>query len=525
VLRRALAKRPADRWPSAEAMAAALREAWQASGSTEQVPVRPLTRLMVLPFRLLRPDPEVDFLSFGLADALTVALGGLRSLVVRSSLGASRLDGAAAPDLAALAAEADVDAVLFGTLLRGGDQVRLQAQLVQAPGGTVLATATAQAGLADVFALQDELTRAVVAALELSLTPREDRRLQEAAPASGRAYELYLRGNDLRAGTTSTSQLLAARDLYRGAVDADPAFAPAWARLGRTYRVMAKYGHGDADECVRLAGDAFRRALELAPDLPLAHNLYTYFELEEPGGALPAMRRLLALLGRGTRDPQLYAGLVAACRFCGLLAESVAAHQEARRLDPAVRTSVQYTFWMQGDYARALAADDDDPPGVRLMSLVELGRADEAMVGLRDIAARYVEGSEALWVRGIAAALEGDREGALLAARHTLLAGFRDPEGIYINARPVAQVGEHELAFEMLARAAQGFWAVDTWERDRAWEPLRGDPRFGALLRQVYIAHQGARRAFTAAGGERLLGLDADGATRVLAAETPAEGA
>ena len=137
---------------------------------------------------------------------------------------------------------------------------------MQVPGGTVLATATAQATLADVFALQDELTQSVVAALSLSLTPRESARLEEAVPASGRAYELYLRGNDLRAAVSSSSQLVAARDLYRNAVAEDPSFAPAWARLGRTYRVMGKFGHGEPEECRRLAADAFKRALALAPD-------------------------------------------------------------------------------------------------------------------------------------------------------------------------------------------------------------------------------------------------------------------
>src|SRR5262249_3840159 len=151
------------------------------------------------------------------------------------------------PDLHALASDAEVDAVLFGTLLRAGERVRLQTQLVQVPGGTVLTTATAQATLADVFALQDELTQSVVQALALTLRPRESRRLEEAAPASGRAYELYLRGNDLRAGVGSTSQLVASLELYRGAVAADPAFAPAWARLGRTYRVMGKFGHADGE--------------------------------------------------------------------------------------------------------------------------------------------------------------------------------------------------------------------------------------------------------------------------------------
>ena len=87
--------------------------------------------------------------------------------------------------------------------------------------------------------------------------------------------------------------LPAARDLYLQCVEEDPRFAPAWAQLGRTYRVLGKYGLAVPDDCLRLAESAFQRSLELDPDLPLAHHLYAYFEIEEGGRAQGAMVRLL----------------------------------------------------------------------------------------------------------------------------------------------------------------------------------------------------------------------------------------
>jgi len=513
VLRRALAKEPAERWPSAESMATALRETGQGPGvdtsqldaaRTETLHAQTVTRLMVLPFRLLRADPEIEFLSFGLADALTVALGAVPGLVVRSSLSVAGL-GDAAPDLAALARDAEVDAVLFGTLLRAGDRVRLSTQLVQVPAGTVLRSATALASLADVFALEDELTRSVVTAL--SLSPRDASRLPAAAPASGRAYELYLRGNDVRATSTSTSQLIEARGLFRQAVDEDPSFAPAWARLGRTYRVMAKYGHDEPERCRRLAGEAFERALGLAPDLPLTHNLYTYYQVEEPGGGLLAMLRLLAQVAAGARDPELYAGLVVACRFCGLLDASLAADREARRLDPRVHTSVQYTYLARGELVQAMAHDENDVPTVRLMSLAELGQVDEAIAGLSALERKGLQGGLGDYITGIRASLQGDRAAVLAASAITRRPSFRDPEGIYVNARWVARVGETEEALAMLALAVTGYWPVSSWEGDRAWATLRGDARFAAMVDVVRARHAEAERAFVQAGGERLLGL------------------
>jgi TolB-like protein len=120
-------------------------------------------RLIVLPFRLLKPDPEIEFLAFGLADGITVALSGLDSLVVRSSLVAARYAGKL--DLKRISREAVVDLVLTGTLLRSGGRLRVSAQLVEASSGTVVWSRTAQGGLQDAFQLQDQVVTGIVDSL------------------------------------------------------------------------------------------------------------------------------------------------------------------------------------------------------------------------------------------------------------------------------------------------------------------------------------------------------------------------
>ncbi len=129
VIHRALAKAPAQRYASAAAMAEDLRTVLVADGSEDGRRARPVTRLMVLPFRLLRPDAEIDFLAFSLADAVTNSLSPLESLVVRSTLAAARF-ASDAPDLRTIASEANVDVVLSGTLLRAGEALRVSAQLL-----------------------------------------------------------------------------------------------------------------------------------------------------------------------------------------------------------------------------------------------------------------------------------------------------------------------------------------------------------------------------------------------------------
>ena len=203
---------------------------------------------------------------------------------------------------------------MTGTLLRAGSEVRVATQLVEAPGGRLLWSRTAQVTLNDIFQLQDDLTRQIVESLSLPLSAREERLLSRDAPANARSYEYFLRANELASDPKSWA---IARDLYEQAVQEDPCYAPAWAGLGRVRRLIGKLGGGSSDE---LAGAeaALQRALELNPDLPLAHNLTAQLDIDH-GRAREAMVRLLNQASRRSTDPELFAGLVYACRYCGLL--------------------------------------------------------------------------------------------------------------------------------------------------------------------------------------------------------------
>src|SRR5262245_21190327 len=124
VIRRALAKKPERRYASAEAMSSDLRAALLLSDVTgSMVRAQALRRMIVLPFRVLRPDPETDFIAFSLPDAITSSLSSLDSIVMRSTVTAARF-GSETPDLSEIAARADVDLVLTGTLMRAVDKPR-----------------------------------------------------------------------------------------------------------------------------------------------------------------------------------------------------------------------------------------------------------------------------------------------------------------------------------------------------------------------------------------------------------------
>jgi serine/threonine protein kinase len=506
VIRRALAKRPGDRPESADEMARQLRGIRIGDTGAGPAVAQVLTRLVVLPFRALRADPESDFLAFSLPDAIATSLSGTGSLVVRSSAVAARFAGEA-PDLKALAAEADVDRVVTGTLLRSGEQVRASVQLVEAPAGTLLASLTVQSSLGDLFKLQDDISRRVVQALSLPLvgvaTPTPD------VPRDAQAYELYLRANEL---ASSHEGLVRARDLYERCLALDPDFAPAWAHLGRCHRAIGKYIDGAADSESR-AERALGRALELNPRLAVAQKFYAHLEADM-GRARQALVRLLTEAHRHGNDPELFAGLVHACRYCGLYEASVTADAEARRLDPNVRTSVRETLLMAGDTERLLALDRPSlatgaEDGNRVASLGLAGRREEAFEALaRMRRASHLPVFQA-FVGYLAAWLDRRPDDMVLdESTFGRLKIQHDPEAIFLQGWLLCEVGEHEKGLSRLQQVvASGYYVAPTLAASRHFDPLRHDPRFQALLAEAEAGRQAALTAFREAGGERLLGV------------------
>ena len=509
VIRRALSKRPGDRPPSADEMADELRAIRGVSSREHLILARALTRIVVLPFRVLRPDPETDFLAFSLADAIASSLSAIGSLVVRSSAVAARF-AKDTPDLKALAAEADVDRVVIGALLRSGDQLRASVQLVEAPDGTLVSSHTVQSSMGDLFGLQDHIASRVADALSWPLAgtnatppPTAD------APHNPRAYELYLRANEL---ARTYEGLARARDVYERCLELDPEFAPAWAQLGRCYRVIGKYVEASPDSEAR-AENAFRRALTINPRLTIAHKFYANLEADI-GQAERALIRLLEQANRHGNDPELFAGLVHACRYCGLYEQSVAAHAEARRLDPNVPTSLEQTLLMAGDVDRLMAielpavvAGADD--GIRVIALGLAGKRDEARRRLRDMRQPSRIPAFQSWIDYLEVWL--DRRPEEMVAELSVFRPLKisdDPEAVFQQGWLLCDVGEHDRGLTYLRHAvSNGYFVAPTLSGRPQFDALRGRADFDAIVADAAAGRQRALGTFRDAGGDRLLGL------------------
>ena len=388
--------------------------------------------------------------------------------------------------------------------MRVGDQLRVSAQLVDAPAGTVQWSHRSQTALGDLFALQDDLTRQIVSSLAVPLSGDEERALQQDVPASPGAYESYLRATQFGRNNETTRQ---ARDLYLQCLEEDPTYAPAWARLGRVYRRLGNWGdRAQASDNYAKAEDALRRALDLNPDLSLAHHYYAYLELDL-GRAQEAMLRLLAGVKRHRADPELLAGLLHALRYCGLLEASVAAFEKAERLDPNVTTSVSHTFWMLRDTHRAVETETD---GDRMMSMLAALRNDQTDVAIAQLRRRAAKASGAALVNTstLIAVLEKDVEG-FAGPFDALVASTRDPENLYYSSLMAAYVGDVERCLSTLERTVGGGWFCYETITGEPWlAGVRDTPRFAALVEKAKAGSLRAAAAFRDAGGPKLLGVE-----------------
>lgn len=237
------------------------------------------------------------------------------------------------------------------------------------------------------------------------------------------------------------------------------------------------------------------RALELNPDLAIAHRFYA--ELDTDLGRAPdALDRLLKRISSRRNDPELYSGLVKALRYCGLLDESLAAHRRGLALDPKSASSVMHTYFMRGEYEEALKsiAGRADIGYIKPLTHILLGDEATALRQVREGLehAGYVQ--LRAFLESLHSLLERDTAGLRDAADR--LRTIRDPEALFYVARSLVRGGEIEYGLNFLEKAIPGFACVPALERDPWLEPVRDNPRFRRLLAAARIRQKEAAERY-----------------------------
>jgi TolB-like protein/DNA-binding winged helix-turn-helix (wHTH) protein/Flp pilus assembly protein TadD len=232
----------------------------------------PIRSLAVLPLENLSGDASQRYFSDGMTDQLITDLAQISALKVISRTSVMAYEGARKP-LPQIARELHVDAVVEGTVLRAGDQVRITAQLIDASTDKHLWSQSYQGELKDTLALQDRVARAIAEQIQINLTPREQAALKSVRVVNPEAYESYLKGRFFWNKRTADG-LRVALAYFNQAIEEDHNYAQSYSGLADTYALLGdwQYAVMTPAQANPKAKAAALKAVELDSSLGEAHN-------------------------------------------------------------------------------------------------------------------------------------------------------------------------------------------------------------------------------------------------------------
>jgi serine/threonine protein kinase/tetratricopeptide (TPR) repeat protein len=451
--------------------------------------------LAVLPFDNMMDDPEQDYFVDGMHDALITSLSKLGSLRVISRTSVMRYRDTTKP-MREIALELDVDALIEGSVLRIGDDVRITAQLIDGASDEHLWADSYDRNLRNVLSLLNEVAGAIAREVQATVTPEQENRLARARPVNLDAYDALLRGQQLF-NTFRSSNIRESIGYFKKALEIDPEFAEAHAWMAGAYMLLAVFG-APPMEVMPKSRVAAERALELDDGLSIPHTamgyVFLYFDRDwEKGGA--AFRKALEIDPNSAMARHGYADYLLAVNRLDESVEQCLLGRKSNPLSPLSNAVVVGHLYIARRYEEAVAEAEKllavDPDflaarGFLRWAYWEMGKREEAVEMLRSTAwAKQPKISEAL-DRGYAAA--GPR-GAMLAVAHVLDAEsdttFVDPLDIAVF---YARGGESKLAMHWLERAEKDRSPTMVHTLlDPCFDSLRDTPRFRALRRRLNL--------------------------------------
>jgi len=499
-LARALAKAPADRFPSMGAFSDAISTGLTPQGrGTPQGQAAGRVMLAVLPLENLSADAEQEFFADGMTEELITHLGRLqpKRLGVIARTSAMRYKKTA-KSIEEIGRELGVEYVVEGSVRRAGDRLRITTQLIQVSDQSHLWAETYDRRMADVFELQDEVAAAVAKALEVELvTPAMTLAAVTPAPSqpdprSSEAYDAYLKGRFHWNKRTPESLRLAIHWFER-AIEIDPLFGRAYAGLADVYNVQVTYMQAPAEEAFPKGERAARRAAELAPDLAEVHASLASILTHQlrPDEAKREYNRALEI--DPNYVPALYWGAIEAAAG-GRVAEGLALAERARKIDPLsvtieiVDANIRWFARRAPEaiehYRRALELEPTMPwVHFRMaLCLATLGRYQEALDGIDRVAS--LSGTrELLSARAYLMGRLGRREEALAAVNELERRSAREFVSWELFAYAYLGLDDRESLFRVLSTApTQGIIGRMLLAHDEAFDALREDPRFRAVF-------------------------------------------
>jgi TolB-like protein len=417
----------------------------------------------VLPFANLSADPENEYFTDGMAEEIISALTKIQSLRVISRTSSFVFKGKN-ESIGDIGKTLKVSTVLEGSVRKMGNRLRLTAQLVNVADGSNLWSEKYDREIEDIFAIQDDISAAIVKALRVILTEGEKQQIAKSRTENVQAYDYYLRGRQYFHQLRRKS-LEYARQMFNKAIEIDPDYARAWAGVADSCSTL--YTYFDArDFNLKQADTASKKALELEPDLAEAHVAR--------GLAVSLSKRFdeaerefeLAL----KLDPKLFE----AAYWYGRALQSAGRFQEAVKMF---------------EKASLIRPEDYQGPSFASMAYGSLGMQAEREVAMRR-AAKLMEDrmelnpddARATNLAAVAYASLNEPERAIELAERSLAIDPEDPMLLYNVACTFARLGKPDDALRCLVQAVDNGFGHKEWiDHDPDLEPLRDNPRFQAL--------------------------------------------
>jgi len=490
-LARALERAPADRFATAAEFAAALSmpvTPGPLSGAT------PDMSIAVLPFANLSPDPDNAFFADGLTDELISDLSKVSALRVISRASAMRFKGTT-KDVPTISRELNTRYILDGSVRRAGNSLRITAQLIDGATDRYVWADKYAGRCDDVFDLQEQLSRTIVEALRVRLSPEDQRRLGERPIVDARAYDCYLRARQeiFRFNTESLDRALHLAEQGLQLVGDNELL---FATMGLIHWQYLNIGARADAETFRLADEYAQKALAMNPSS--AQGLFVKGLVAQRANdienAVRHLRRSASV--QPTGDAFVWLGLF--LLQSGREGEARAYAAQGVELDPLMSWNVAihgYVTLAAGDadtgYAEVHRAHEMDPSDMAALFTLALcaaytGRPAEALGFFESIATTAAPVPPAL-IAAFGHALRGNREAVRAAAAALNRAAVADEWFHLWTAEALAVVGERDEALRRLSEAVRRGWINYRFlgERDPLLASLRGDPGFEMLLSQA----------------------------------------
>jgi serine/threonine protein kinase/tetratricopeptide (TPR) repeat protein len=402
---------------------------------------RKIDSLAVLPFVNATADANNEYLSDGLTESLIGTLSQVPDLKVMAQSTVFRFKGKD-DDPQKIGQQLQVSAVLMGRITQHGDEVGVQADLVNTSDGSELWGAHYERKTSDITQLQSDIARDVSKRLRVQLSADKQRRLGSAGTANSEAYRLYLEGRQLWYGRTPEG-LKKSIDLFQEAIAADPNYALAYAGLGDTYNVIPSYGAGITSRQAGLLADAatrkalelddslpeahlaradfltfawkwreadqeFRRAIELDPNSAAAHYLYAFSLLVPEKRFDQAFEEFRIALSLDPLSPIMNTNYATALMDAHRYPEALAQFQKTLERDPTFRPAhhkLSHLYAVTGDFTNAVSELKKFAPTP--------GSYNGNAKGFRDLALNAFNGPEQTTWAALALSVTGERNRAL----------------------------------------------------------------------------------------------------------------